>query len=219
MYLSRFEINSARRGAYKLLSSPQAMHAAVLAGFPHGSTGAGAGRVLWRVDQSDTQALLYIVSPGRPDLTHLVEQAGWPSTTGWDTRDYDGVLESLSAGQSWAFRLRANPTKSVRLPDKPQRSQRVGHVTVKQQEQWLLDRAERCGFAVSSAENDGLRLAIVGRRVASFDRQGRTVTLSTATYDGQLDVVDPAALRAALVNGIGPAKGYGCGLLTLASVR
>ena len=30
------------------------------------------------------------------------------------------------------------------------------------------------------------------------------------------EVVDAAALRRALVTGIGPAKAYGCGLLTLA---
>ena len=36
--------------------------------------------------------------------------------------------------------------------------------------------------------------------------------------DIDLHVVDPVMLRAALVGGIGPAKGYGCGLLTLSVV-
>jgi CRISPR system Cascade subunit CasE len=38
-------------------------------------------------------------------------------------------------------------------------------------------------------------------------------------FEGRLLITDPDALRAALVTGIGPAKGYGCGLLTLAPVR
>ncbi|MEW2132979.1 type I-E CRISPR-associated protein Cas6/Cse3/CasE [Streptomyces sp. NPDC005435] len=34
MFLSRFRINTARPGARRLLSSPQAMHAAVMSSFP-----------------------------------------------------------------------------------------------------------------------------------------------------------------------------------------
>ena len=44
----------------------------------------------------------------------------------------------------------------------------------------------------------------------------RQVTLATVAFDGVLEVSDPGALREALASGIGPAKGYGCGLLTLA---
>ena len=36
------------------------------------------------------------------------------------------------------------------------------------------------------------------------------------TFDGSLTVTDPEKLRHALSNGIGRAKGYGCGMLTLA---
>ncbi|MEU0744125.1 type I-E CRISPR-associated protein Cas6/Cse3/CasE, partial [Streptomyces sp. NPDC006134] len=35
MFLSRFRVNTARPGARRLLSSPQAMHAAVMSSFPH----------------------------------------------------------------------------------------------------------------------------------------------------------------------------------------
>ena len=59
-------------------------------------------------------------------------------------------------------------------------------------------------------------LAIIGRDIASFRRSGRRVTLARATYQGRLAVTDPDLLRAAMVNGMGPAKAYGCGLLTLA---
>ena len=48
-----------------------------------------------------------------------------------------------------------------------------------------------------------------------FTRQGSTVTLTSAVYDGVLVVDDPELLRTALLDGIGRAKGYGFGLLTL----
>ena len=44
----------------------------------------------------------------------------------------------------------------------------------------------------------------------------RRVHIATARYRGTLEVTDPDKLRATLVDGIGRARGYGCGLLTLA---
>jgi CRISPR system Cascade subunit CasE len=42
------------------------------------------------------------------------------------------------------------------------------------------------------------------------------VTVTRVTYDGRLRVVDPDALRRTLTAGLGKAKAYGCGLMTLA---
>jgi CRISPR-associated protein Cas6/Cse3/CasE, subtype I-E/ECOLI len=209
MFLSKVQINVARRGARRLLGSPQAMHAAVLAAFPPGQ----GGRPLWRVDSYGTDVALYVLSEVRPDFTHLVEQAGWPTTETWLTRSYEPVLNGLRTGQVYKFRLRANPTRSVRVREGA-RSQRVGHVTVAQQVSWLHSRASRIGADLGAAEDP--TFTVVQRSVERFNREGRTVTLSTATFDGLLRVADEAALRSAIVQGIGPAKAYGCGLLTLA---
>jgi CRISPR system Cascade subunit CasE len=221
MYLSRFEINTARRGARSLLSSPQRLHAAVLAGFPTTAPAVpdlNGGRVLWRLDQHDHSALLYLVSPQQPDLTHLVEQAGWPTRHGWDTRDYTPLLDRLAEGQRWGFRLTANPVSSRRKTEESTRSQRFAHVTVAQQTVWLLERTAKHGFTVVPGVQDEPDVAIRRRDIVKFDRQGRTVTLATAVFEGRLEVSDPVALRCALIHGIGAGKGYGCGLLTLAPV-
>jgi CRISPR system Cascade subunit CasE len=222
VFLTRMPINGRRRGARLLLSSPQAMHAAVMAGFADPSPTAD-GRVLWRLDSHDSgrRVLLYAASPGKPDFTHIVEQAGWPTTEAWDTRPYDGLLGSLRRGQRWQFRLTANPVHAVRLPAWP-KTKPLPHVTVKQQEQWLLDRADRLGFQVapSQAGVDELDLAVVERSLRRFERNGSgTVTISFVTYEGHLEVVDVDALRQSLTHGIGRAKAYGCGLLTLARAR
>ena len=220
MHLTRFEINTARRASRSLLTSPQKLHAAVMAAFPPQPATTNQGRVLWRVDHTQHQAALFIVGPHRPDLTHLVEQAGWPTSHHtWDTRDYQPLLDRLATGQHWAFRLKANPTASRRKTPDAARSQRFGHVTVAQQTAWLLTRAEQHGFTIPAGEHKEPDLAIRGREQASFTRQGRNVTLTTALYQGHLHITDPDALRAALTNGIGPARAYGCGLLTLAPIR
>jgi CRISPR system Cascade subunit CasE len=219
MHLTRFEINTARRGAKDLLRSPQRLHAAVLAAFPYGEAGtSAAGRVLWRLDQHDRQALLYLVSPTTPDLTHLVEQAGWPSTQSWDTRDYTPLLARLGPGDEWGFRLRANPIFH-RATGPGKRGQRLGHVTVGHQTEWLRRQTERHGFEVVKGVEDESDVAVTHREILKFHRQDRLVTVATAVFQGRLRITDPDAFRSALTTGIGPAKAYGCGLLTIAPVR
>lgn len=221
MFLTQMHLNPARRGTRQLLSSPQRMHAAVMAAFPPDlepstGTGMGEGRVLWRIDRNQHAIALYISSPAQPDLTHLVEQAGWPaSATNWRTTPTDAFQARLETDQEWVFRLTANPVHTVRGADGA-RGKRLAHVTIEQQEQWLHSRAEARGFKVISA-------AISRRETVTFTRrtdgQGRKVTLAVATYDGLLRVTDPDQLRATLASGIGRAKGYGCGLMTLAPPR
>lgn len=209
MFLTKFEVNTARRGAKMLLASPQAMHAAALSAFPTGQ----AGRVLWRVDQWRVSTYLYLLTESEPDLTHLVEQAGWPTTHAWQTRDYTPVLDGLTAGQRYGFRLTANPTRSTRVHE-GKRSQRVAHVTAAQQLDWLIGKSDALGVDIGTSEEP--TVGVVARGVETFRREGARVTLSRATFEGVLEVTDPAQLRAAITAGIGPAKAYGCGLLTLA---
>lgn len=219
MYLTRFRVNAARRGARKVLNSPQAMHAAVLAGFPHPEDHTRPdARTLWRLDQNANQQItLFIVSPGKPDLTHLVEQAGWPTADTWLTRPYQPFLDTLQAGQRWAFRLTANPVRSGWRKDRDE-TQRFGHVTVDNQVDWLQKRTERNGFTIAAQPDGQPNLLLHQRRTLSFTRHQRRVTLTTATYDGVLAITDPEPLRAMLTTGIGHARAYGCGLLTLAPV-
>lgn len=220
MQLTRMHLNPHRRGTRHLVASAQRLHAAVLSGFPPGvRTETDAGRVLWRLDSNRQGALtLYVSSPGRPDLTHLVEQAGWPTAPDpWQTTSLDPLLQRLEPAQRWTFRLTANPVRS-KSNGEGKRGTRSAHVTVDQQEQWLAERCASWGFSLG---NEGaLTAAVSSRRTTSFlrrsDREQHRVTLGVATFDGTLTVTDPDVLRASLCHGLGRAKGYGCGLMTLA---
>ncbi|GII96935.1 type I-E CRISPR-associated protein Cas6/Cse3/CasE [Sinosporangium siamense] len=118
------------------------------------------------------------------------------------------------------------------------RSFRLNHRTASAQLGWLLGRAARCGFQIPAARTDpeiqapdnagsgadkgtpapDVRLIARERQVFAKGGRGRRVVLHTATFEGRLCVTDTTLLADALVNGIGPAKAYGCGLLTLASL-
>jgi CRISPR system Cascade subunit CasE len=225
MYFTQMPLNPQRRSTRDLVESPQRVHAAVLAGFLPGA--ASRGRVLWRLDQDGPHDLnLFVVSAEAPSFDSLAEQAGWSANPVWRTADYARFLSGLAAGQRWVFRLRANPVRNVRdakasAGDQLQRGSRVPLIKEPDQREWLLARSSALGFDVVPGASGGANLSVTQSRRQRFGRhsdgEARTVTLQTAQYDGVLEVSDASVLRRALTEGIGGAKGYGCGLLTLAA--
>lgn len=203
MYLTRFTINKARRGAQRLLSQPQSMHAAVLSSFPDPSP-TEEGRVLYRVDTGRPNPTLLISSPRKPDLTHLVEQAGWAALEGgWETRDYAPVLDAIQIENAvFRFRFAANPTMDVK-------GKRCAHVTTEQKIAWLGSRAVSLGVIFQEVD-------LTNHSLENFARAGKKVTLSRATFEGILKVADASTLENTLRFGYGHGKAYGCGLMTLA---
>ncbi|MFF4648078.1 type I-E CRISPR-associated protein Cas6/Cse3/CasE [Streptomyces sp. NPDC001389] len=231
MFLTRFRINTARLGSRNLLASPQHMHAAVMSSFAGALPSAeNTSRVLWRLDRnSRAEVLLFMVSEERPDLTHLVEQAGWPTTAAWQTYDYKTFLDGLTTGTTWAFRLTANPVHNVRrTPNEPLK--RTAHRTPRHQMGWLLKHQQDAGFRILETpaeqrrlpQGDEHQLIVRDERRHRFSKtemitgMANQVPLVTVTFDGRLEVTDPVALRRTLTLGLGKAKAYGCGLMTLA---
>lgn len=229
MYLSRCEINPNRRGAKHLLGNPQAMHAAVLSCFPR-SLSAENGRVLWRVDQSESGVFLYVTSGLEPDFTVIQEQAGWPDARTALAKPYDRFLDALQEGQFYHFRLSANPVRGIPRTGETRGKVRA-HVTTAQREKWLVQRSAELGFEIcinphaldseseKSDEEIPRLLSVVGSRKWLFDKgredQRHRVTLQMVTFEGVLQVTDSSRLRETLVGGVGRGKAYGCGLMTL----
>jgi len=231
-YLSEIPLNPLRRQTQSLLANPQKLHAAVMGGLPYESD---RGRRLWRLDQREHRVDLLVLSPVRPSWDHLVEQAGWPGAEGGGARmaSYDPLMALLMVGRQFSFRLRANPVQNVRRPEYPTareslrmndpdrtRSLRVGQRTVSHQLDWFLARCsgddDRWGFTVGARDDPSV--ALVHRQTLRFSK-GKglpDVVIGTATFEGRLTVTDVDVMRRSLLGGIGSAKAYGCGLLTLA---
>lgn len=228
MYISRIPLNSARYETRRLIASPYKLHAAVEKSFPPDAVREGAqGRILWRLDFSadGNSTWLYVVSPEKPDFTHIVEQAGWPMHPNWEIKDYEILLSKMTRGQEWAFRLRANPVREVRVdqgrrPNPAVVGKLKGHVTVNHQLDWLVKRSVKNGFEVlrQPGDNSSLSCTVSQRRTERFDHGASKVTLTTAQYDGLLRILDADTFRRCLSHGIGRAKSFGCGLLTVAPI-
>lgn len=221
MFLTRFQMNPQRRETLRLLASPQRMHAAVLGLFPPGPESAAGERVLWRLDEPARHLrTLYIVSQDRPSMEGLQESSGWSQKPSWETADYQPFLGRLAAEQQWRFRLTANPTRAVRPADGG-RGRVVPHRTAAYQQAWLVERSQGLGFVIAQGEV-GSQVQVTRRAVDTFVKNDggdrRRPTITRVQYDGLMTVADPDRLRKVLTGGIGRAKAYGCGLMTLAPV-
>lgn len=218
MYLSRIALNTQRKSTIIALSSPQNIHAAVESSFPPAPE--NTKRNLWRIDRLNNAVYLIVLSNRKPDFSHIVEQFGWPKAEQkWETKDYTSLLEKITQGQRWQFRLRANPVHSIsqtcdiKNQGSAKRGKIYAHITVQQQEKWLLDRAAKYGFSLQEGS-----FCVTQRDIRKFQRNRKQVTLSIVTFEGVLEVEDVTLFQRALTNGIGRAKAYGCGLLTIKKV-
>lgn len=233
MYISRLALNASTPSVLRLISSPYRVHAAIERSFLEGAARqSDEGRILWRLDSVSNEAQvddgnttwLYVVSPEKPNLGVIASQCNLAPTVVGESKDYSPVLDSLSDGQVWQFRLKANPARKVSHDYGKVSNERVvgtvqGHVTAKQQLDWLLDRCEKHGFAVLHDPAGYPIVRVSQRHREEFERGGSTVTISTAVYDGILRVTDADLLRRTLGFGLGRAKGFGCGLLTIAPAQ
>ncbi|QFY89102.1 type I-E CRISPR-associated protein Cas6/Cse3/CasE [Magnetovirga frankeli] len=83
-------------------------------------------------------------------------------------------------------------------------------------------RAEACGFRLLDCTviDEGLLPAWKkdeGQEPPKGQKpRGKRLTIRAARYEGMLQIIEPKAFGKTLENGIGPAKGLGCGLLSLA---
>ena len=238
MFLTRIFLNPSRRGCRELISSRQRLHAVVLNCFPPGALDAPEeGRLLWRLDGSGAARASRRAVGGRAHeaLILYVSSPGYATDEGVTVRDTGAFLEALSPGQRWGFRITVNPTfRDTKQRNGKGKKKTLAHVTIAQQTQWLLDRTEANGFSILTSREiggdlpvledeagervDGANLVVdcVGRGIEKFRHDGTYVTIQMATFQGVLEVRDPARLRACLVGGMGRSKAYGCGLMTLA---
>ena len=126
---------------------------------------------------------------------------------------------AFRAGQVLRFRLRANPTVKQKRDGRKQ-GRRVAIAREEKQLAWLSRKAEAGGFRIHSTD---VRVAELGREFGLTKEDPRAdkrhhVELHVVQFDGFLQVADPACFADTLRAGIGSAKGFGCGLLSLAAL-
>lgn len=201
LWLSKVDINTRSALAANELRNAKSMINRVMGLFdnpPRQANGqwdrAGIG-VLYRIAHGSptTGAHLLIQSTIEPTAAHLPEDYGSLAT-----RRIDSFLHDLAAGDPVNYRIVLNPVQA----DDNGRRRVLGHEAADAHWQHL---AERAGLTLLAARATREPTLVTGKMHVALRR-----------FDGHATITDTEALRQAVLTGIGPAKSYGAGLLSLA---
>ncbi len=240
LYLSQLLLDPFARQVQNELRSPYEMHRTLCHAFPGLSDEEWKEvRALFRVDDDRSDALTLLVqSKNAPDWSAFASRLNGryllsePRVKAWEPHFHEG--------QRLRFRLQANPMMALNTGKDAKRGARCGLYREAERLHWLRAQSERCGFELSLFQETlraseqaplmfrgrehradlSLELPVCemrdlndGRRFALPDRANQ---FSAARFDGELRVVNPQAFGEAVQSGIGKAKGYGFGLLSVA---
>ena len=184
--------------------------------------------VLYRLEElpGTGNLLLLVQSRQEPNWSSLPE--GYLLVTGVSPenpacKDVSPLYAGLQLGQALTFRLRANPTKKIDTASgedgNRRNGRRVALTAEADQLAWLDRKGDQHGFQiVESVAKPGLLDVHPGatQGVRGLGSGGRNLTFSSVQYDGRLRVADRELFLRALEDGIGPAKAFGFGLLSVA---
>jgi len=220
MYLSRLILNPRSRRVQRELAEPYEMHRSIMHAF-RDDLQDGEERILWRVDEHPRLGLTLLVqSWDVPDWSWLVEDGARGYLLPIDEPNPAGKPFDLNptVGQVLSFRLRANPTKRLGKSAEYDKGKRVGIYDEEDQLAWLASKGEQHGFRVLQVQvSRGGKM----EHEKAIERDGKVhkLELLSVQFDGLLQVTDPDKLIQAIQTGIGSAKGFGFGLLSLAPAR
>lgn len=207
MYLSQLVVNRSDPLVQRDLGNPYELHRTILGAFPRFAQ--ARPRILFRVEFGWPTTIL-VQSMSQPDWRGLLALGGYLRDTPV-IKTVDGL--TIDTGQDLYFRLRANPTR------KPTGTKnRVALIEPQARLDWLSRQGSTHGFSPAPG-----RMVVTAGPWQTFavgkPSAGRNqITINFVDFEGYLVVTDRDKLMQAMQSGIGPAKGFGCGLLSLARV-
>jgi CRISPR system Cascade subunit CasE len=227
MFLNKLVLNIRDRQARRDLARPYDMHRTLMNSYSY-PRGENRCDLLFRVEPSRHGPPAALVQTREePDWSAL--PAGYLLGKA-ESKRFD---LAVTPGQRLRFRLRANPTKRVAAKNERLGSvmvgKRVGLATEADQVRWLLRKAESGGFRVPGGwvaakhPETGEPMQLPNFRVDAIpegrdrnDKPGHAGDFVVVRFDGVLVVTDPEVFQATVAAGIGSAKAFGFGLLSLA---
>jgi len=78
---------------------------------------------------------------------------------------------------------------------------------------WLDGVAQRNGFEIVRTDKDEPQLQVDAYEQSKVGKRNHNIRFSTVDFSGELLVTNPELFQRALLNGLGHAKAFGCGLL------
>ncbi len=227
MWLARLMLDLRSRAVRRDLSDCQQLHRTLLSAFPSVQVAEPRRAIglLYRLEQAGTgNPVLLVQSLLKPDWSRLPADyclSARPGARNAATKPVTHVLDNVQAGSQFRFRLVANPTRRI-ARDVPVGGTRAPSTRVelrseKQWNAWLLRQGETHGFRLKKLTAVPGLLNLIGLPAGRLQgkRNRDRITVFAVRFEGVLEVADAERFCAALRSGIGPAKAYGCGLLSI----
>lgn len=216
MYLSRLILNPRSRQVQSEVEDAYQMHRTILRAFT-ASLPDEAERVLFRLEINPDSGIpvILVQSQNQPDW-------GWLSAPDnkyllHEIPDNPAVKAfdlNLVTGQELRFRLKANPTVKISARDKEaENGKRMGLIREEDQISWLTKKLHTAGCHLLQVQVNALGQVVGWRKEGD---QLSKISFHAVQYDGLLKVEDQAQLLKHINTGIGSAKAFGFGLLSLA---
>lgn len=209
--LTRIIANPAHHRVRQDLRDSNAMHKTVTnlvcpSGF--GPNARHAAALLYRVEETAAGVHVLVQAKLPMDPSRLPDGYAYGGS-----RNLEAHLARLTDGVAVRYRIVANPTKSEFV-----RGQRgvVRGLTDDEALEWWQRRATQAGLELTTAHITATGLHRGVRRNGSGISK---ITAVTSRFEGAAIVRAPEDVRAAILGGIGRAKSYGCGLLSVAVIE
>lgn len=210
IYLSRLSLNLQSTAVRRDLSDVHQLHRTIMSQFDPTRGNRAAQRVLYRLDSGRRLTPTVLIQSLSPPCWALEDQYVLRPP---ETKDVERALASIVTGQRLRFRLRANPTRRQPARERPN-APRLPLTDWESRAGWLTRKMAEAGATPIDEALD-----IVAQPRDTGNANGHRITVWPVLFDGILTVEDPDLLRQALVAGIGPARAYGNGLLSLAPTQ
>ena len=189
----------------------------------HVGRSADAG-FLFRVDpRPGSGPVILVQSASRPDWTYAFQNARHLLAADPQVNPFS---PQFSKGQSLRFRLQVNPVRRAREKSKGANGETIAAALVGKRipvdkndaalTQWLERRAKPAGFRLNPGWAGSLVRGYVYVCKCANPEAGNR--LFSVRFEGQLAVAEADAFADTLRTGIGPAKAFGFGLLSVAPV-
>jgi CRISPR system Cascade subunit CasE len=230
MFLSKLVLNLRNSKARYDLARPYEMHRSLMNSYPYPRV-ENRCDLLYRGDISqDVPPILLVQTRDQPDWYGL--GAGYLV----NAPDFKPLALPVTPGQRLRFRLRANPTKRVAAKNERlggvMAGKRIGLATEADQLRWLLRKASVGGFSIpgewvdAKDPDSGEVIQLPNFRVDAIpdgrdrnDKKDHGGEFLAVRFEGVLVVIDPITFRATVATGLGSAKAFGFGLLSVAPAR
>ena len=204
MYLSKLKLNPNNTQVQRDVGKPYQLHATLARGF-----GDDEVRVLWRLEiPSPLESPIVLVqSHTSPDWTEV--EAKFDSYFEEKKVQTYQFLDSLKEGDSLRFLLKANPSAK-------REKKRHAILDPLKQIEWIKRKGKAGGFDLLACQLMGEERQHIYKH---DDDEPATITILSVTFTGILKITKLDSFLDIIKNGVGPAKGFGHGLLSIAPVR